>query len=140
MAEGAATSEGEGPHQPLSTHRFGDTMRRRHVNCALVSRAYVHNMRTIGIRELKAHLSQVLRDVQAGETVLVTDRGHVVAEMRLPDDGTKGESRVDRAIARLASSGDLRVAARAREPYRASPIRSAVGTAASMLDADRADV
>jgi len=97
-------------------------------------------MRTIGIRELKAHLSQVLLRDQAGETVLVTDRGHVVAEMRLPDDGTKGESRVERAIARLASSGDLRVAERAREPYRASPIRSAVGTAASMLDADRADV
>ena len=39
-------------------------------------------MRTIGIRELKAELSRVLRDVQRGDTVLVTDRGRVVAELR----------------------------------------------------------
>ncbi|MBK6308217.1 MAG: type II toxin-antitoxin system prevent-host-death family antitoxin [Gemmatimonadetes bacterium] len=41
-------------------------------------------MRTIGIRDLKAHLSQTLRDVQRGELYLVTDRGRVVAELRPP--------------------------------------------------------
>jgi prevent-host-death family protein len=39
-------------------------------------------MRSIGVRELKAHLSQILRHVQTGEAILITDRGRVVAELR----------------------------------------------------------
>jgi antitoxin (DNA-binding transcriptional repressor) of toxin-antitoxin stability system len=35
-------------------------------------------VQTIGIRELKNRLSEVLRSVKAGEHVLVTDRGTVV--------------------------------------------------------------
>jgi prevent-host-death family protein len=34
---------------------------------------------TIGIRELKAHLSQCLKRVRAGEHVTVTDRGRPIA-------------------------------------------------------------
>lgn len=36
-------------------------------------------MKVAGVRELKAHLSLYLREVQAGETVLMTDRGRVGA-------------------------------------------------------------
>ena len=39
-------------------------------------------MRAVGIRELKGKLSQYVRLVEAGESVLITDRGTVVAEMR----------------------------------------------------------
>lgn len=41
-------------------------------------------MRAVGVREFKTHLSQHLRAVRAGETLLVTDRGEVVAEVRPP--------------------------------------------------------
>lgn len=41
-------------------------------------------MKTAGIRELKAHLSSYVRDVERGEVVLITDRGRVVAEIRPP--------------------------------------------------------
>jgi antitoxin (DNA-binding transcriptional repressor) of toxin-antitoxin stability system len=41
-------------------------------------------MKAVGIRELKNRLSEYLRLVQAGEEVLVTDRGEVVAELRQP--------------------------------------------------------
>ncbi|MCK6479953.1 MAG: type II toxin-antitoxin system prevent-host-death family antitoxin [Planctomycetes bacterium] len=41
-------------------------------------------MRTVGVRELKAKLSEYLRSVRGGEVVLVTDRGRVVAELRAP--------------------------------------------------------
>lgn len=41
-------------------------------------------MHAVGIRELKAKLSQYIRLVEAGESVLVTDRGTVVAELRPP--------------------------------------------------------
>lgn len=37
--------------------------------------------RRAGIRELKAHLSAYLREVKAGETVVVTDRGRPVARI-----------------------------------------------------------
>lgn len=47
-------------------------------------------MQSVGVRELKNRLSAFLRQVRAGESVLVTDRGEVVAEIsppgqRLPD-------------------------------------------------------
>ena len=41
-------------------------------------------MRVVGIRELKARLSEYVRRIRAGEVVLVTDRGKVVAELRPP--------------------------------------------------------
>ena len=43
-------------------------------------------MTTVGIRELKSKLSAFLRLVRAGETIYVTDRGEVVAELRQPED------------------------------------------------------
>jgi prevent-host-death family protein len=36
-------------------------------------------MDTVGVRELKAHLSSCLKRVQAGERLTVTDRGRAVA-------------------------------------------------------------
>ena len=38
----------------------------------------------MGIRELKARLSEYIRLIRGGEEVLVTDRGKVVAELRPP--------------------------------------------------------
>ncbi len=96
-------------------------------------------MKTIGIRELKATLSRVLRDVSDGETVLVTDRGRVVAELRRPDAAQWVVSPEERALARLASEGNLRVAERLNSPYQRSPITSPAGTARVLLDADRDD-
>jgi antitoxin (DNA-binding transcriptional repressor) of toxin-antitoxin stability system len=41
-------------------------------------------MYATGVRELKAKLSEFIRRARAGETVLVTDRGRVVAELGPP--------------------------------------------------------
>ena len=41
-------------------------------------------MRAVGIREMKNKLSEYLRIVAEGETVLVTDRGRVVAQLAPP--------------------------------------------------------
>jgi prevent-host-death family protein len=41
-------------------------------------------MLTVGIRDLKNRLSEYIRAVAAGESVLVTDRGEVVAEISAP--------------------------------------------------------
>jgi prevent-host-death family protein len=50
-------------------------------------------MRTVGIRELKNSLSEYIRRIRAGETVLVTDRGEIVAELSSP-----GASKLDPAV------------------------------------------
>ncbi len=39
-------------------------------------------MHTVGIRELKAHLSAYLSRTQEGERFIVTDRGKEIAELR----------------------------------------------------------
>ena len=41
-------------------------------------------MKTVGVRELKNRLSEYIRQVRAGEGMLVTDRGEVVAELSVP--------------------------------------------------------
>ena len=45
---------------------------------------YNGGMKVVGIRELKARLSEYIRRIRGGEEVLVTDRGKVVAELRPP--------------------------------------------------------
>jgi antitoxin (DNA-binding transcriptional repressor) of toxin-antitoxin stability system len=41
-------------------------------------------MRTVGIRALQNSLSEYIRRIRAGETVLVTDRGEIVGELSAP--------------------------------------------------------
>jgi antitoxin (DNA-binding transcriptional repressor) of toxin-antitoxin stability system len=61
-------------------------------------------MKTVGIRELKDRLSEYLRRVRGGETVLVTDRGEVVAEFSPPGAGL-AEPSVPAALVALARRG-----------------------------------
>ena len=96
-------------------------------------------MKTIGIRELKAQLSRVLREVGSGDSFLVTDRGRVIAELRRPGMADSSASDEDRALARLAASGALRVAERSTAGYRRTPISSRKGAAKALLDADRGE-
>ena len=61
-------------------------------------------MKTVGIRELKNSLSEYLRRVRSGETVLVTDRGEVVAEVSPPGRGILDPS-IPPALSALARAG-----------------------------------
>lgn len=49
-------------------------------------------MRTVGVRELKNRLSEYLRQVRSGDSVLVTDRGEVIAELTPPGQGATDAS------------------------------------------------
>lgn len=61
-------------------------------------------MASSGIRELRQHASELLRRVEAGETIEITDRGRPVAVLApLPDGG---------AWAQLKATGDLIAAER----------------------------
>lgn len=47
-------------------------------------------MKAVGVRELKARLSEYLRMVKQGERVLITDRGEVIAELSQPQPSATG--------------------------------------------------
>jgi prevent-host-death family protein len=57
--------------------------------------------RVVGSRELKIRLGTYLRQVRSGRTLVITDRGQPVAELR-PLEGSRGD---DAALARLAARG-----------------------------------
>ena len=71
-------------------------------------------MQTVGVRELKNKLSEYLRRVRLGESVLVTDRGEVVAELLPPGRGQGDptvpaglQSLVRRGLVALGTSGGM---------------------------------
>lgn len=53
-------------------------------------------MRTVGLKVLKNNLSECVRAAAAGETVVITDRGRVVAEINPPKP--KAESVIERGV------------------------------------------
>jgi prevent-host-death family protein len=61
-------------------------------------------MKTVGVRDLKDRLSEYLREVKAGESVLVTDRGAVVAEICSPGYSNRDAS-VPPGLLALAKRG-----------------------------------
>ena len=62
-------------------------------------------MKTVGLRELKNHLSEYVRHVRDGETVTVTDRGEVVAELVPP----RRQEGVHPGLEEMARRGDIRL-------------------------------
>ena len=64
-------------------------------------------MKAVGIKQLKAHLSQYIREVRGGETVLVTDRDEVVAEIRPAHRQPRPAESIDEILDRLAEEGQV---------------------------------
>ncbi len=67
----------------------------------------------LGIRELKNGLSEYLRRVRSGESVLVTDRGEIVAELTPPGRSQHGSisttglsTLVRRGLASIGAAAD----------------------------------
>jgi prevent-host-death family protein len=57
--------------------------------------------RKIGARELKTRLGTYLREVREGATLIVTERGEPVAELRpIPANGKTQKARLDELVAR----------------------------------------
>ena len=49
-------------------------------------------MSAVGLRELKSRLSRYVQRARSGETILITDRGEVVAELSPPRKKSAGEA------------------------------------------------
>ncbi len=82
-----------------------------------------------------------LREVQAGEVVLVTDRGRVVAEVRPPLSAERAATPAELRLRQLVENGLVRPAAsrKTRQPLWANwnGLRLPKGTAQRLLDAER---
>ena len=86
--------------------------------------------RTVGVRELKTRLGTYLRHVRGGQTLVITDRGLPVAELR----PIAADASLPARLATLASQGAVTVPTQPAAPFRA--IR---GRRRSLSDAVRED-
>jgi antitoxin (DNA-binding transcriptional repressor) of toxin-antitoxin stability system len=95
-------------------------------------------MRAVGIKELKNRLSEYIRLVTTGETVLVTDRDRVVAELSPPREG-RSPALADAWLAEAVRQGWLTPATLRGGPMPqrrpVMPLRELL----HQLDEDRAD-
>ncbi|MEX2153974.1 MAG: type II toxin-antitoxin system prevent-host-death family antitoxin [Gemmatimonadaceae bacterium] len=87
-------------------------------------------MATTGIRDLKNNLSRYLRRVAAGERIIVTAHGRAVAELRPSADAS---ALPPSAIRSAVEEGDPLA------DWPSVPIKLARGSAAALLDEDRAE-
>ena len=95
-------------------------------------------MRAVGIKALKNKLSEYVRIAADGETVLVTDRDRVVAELGPPQPGRAADVS-DALLADVVRHGWLRPPIAPAGPL---PPRKPVAPLADLLrelDADRGD-
>ena len=97
-------------------------------------------MRKVGIKTLKNELSAYIRAVAAGETVLVTDRGEVVAELVPPRPALKVPATPEEQWAELIRLGHVTPATNRTKlpPPRAEPSMT-LEELMKELDADRED-
>ncbi len=95
-------------------------------------------MDTVGIRELKNHLSEYVRRVRAGEKIRISSHGEVVAELRSPEPDS--DERAPRGLRELVRRGTARGIVR-NDPARYQTYERALAgtTAQELLDWDRGD-
>ena len=102
---------------------------------------YLFRVKSVGIKQLKARLSEYVRLVKRGETVLVTDREEVVAEMRPPRRTSSRADHVEEALDALADAGLITRASAPKKgwTWKARGLGLRRGSAATLLDEIRGD-
>jgi hypothetical protein len=97
---------------------------------------YVLRLKTVGIRELKNRLSEYLREVRLGTTILVTDRGTAIAEIREPSVGSAPLEDYGLLQAWI-DEGKVRGPLSARRHVSLTSLRLPDGTSQALLDKER---
>jgi prevent-host-death family protein len=93
-------------------------------------------MKSVGIKELKARLSEYVRLVRTGETVLVTDRDEVVAELRPARRQRRAGESLPDVLQALADTGEITRPSlpKGSWTWKATGLGLPQGTARSLLD------
>jgi antitoxin (DNA-binding transcriptional repressor) of toxin-antitoxin stability system len=95
-------------------------------------------MRAVGLKILKNKLSEYVRMAAGGETILVTDRDRVVAELRPPSEGRSPVAE-DALLADLVKKGWLTPPRSVRKGPLPSHPAAPLSEILKELDEDRAD-
>lgn len=95
-------------------------------------------MKSVGVRELKNRLSEYLRAVRSGESVLVTHHGQVVAELHQPSQEDPS-GRLTPGLAALVREGALQMGEPGPASYPSRPRLTEAITVAELLDEERGD-
>jgi antitoxin (DNA-binding transcriptional repressor) of toxin-antitoxin stability system len=97
---------------------------------------YYPPMKVVGIKQLKARLSEYVRLAKAGETVLVTERDEVVAELRPSRRQTPVPDRLEELLDALAAAGEISRAAQPKGDWtwRSRGLGLPAGSAQALLD------
>lgn len=101
-------------------------------------------MKALGVRELRQNLSGHLRDAQAGETLLVTDRGKVIAKITSANAVEPAQSPEEARWAKAIAEGFLALPTTGKVDGEtlwkdATPLGLPEGTAHRLLDEQRGD-
>jgi len=98
-------------------------------------------MKSVGVKQLKSRLSEYLRLVRGGETVLVTDRDEVVAELKPTRRRLEVSDTLDELLESLAERGEITRASlrKRRNKWSAKGLGLAAGSAQGLLDEIRSD-
>jgi antitoxin (DNA-binding transcriptional repressor) of toxin-antitoxin stability system len=98
-------------------------------------------MKAVGIEQLKARLSEYLRLVRTGQTLLITDRDEVVAELRPARRQAGAGLSVEDQLEALADAGETARPSRPKGEWtwKAKGLGLPPGTAARLLDEIRGD-
>ena len=100
--------------------------------------SYIRSMKAVGLKVLKNKLSEYVRLAEHGETVLVTDRDRVVAEL-VPPERTRSPVLADALLSEAVRKGWITPPALAgSEPPPRNPITS-FGKLLEELEQDRSD-
>jgi len=98
-------------------------------------------MKAVGVKQLKSRLSEYLRLVRGGETILVTDRDEVVAELRPARRQAASPSSLEATLESLAERGEVTRASlpKGRWTWKVTGLALPSGSAAELLDEIRRD-
>lgn len=93
---------------------------------------------TAGVKDLKNRLSSYLRHVKAGERILVTERGVVVAELRRPGPDAQQPLRSS-MYDEWVAQGRLVPPKRPRSPLDPPAVKMEEGFSQRLIDLDRGE-
>jgi prevent-host-death family protein len=102
---------------------------------------YHDGMKSVGVKQLKARLSEYIRLVRTGETVLITDRDEVVAELRPAQRQRPAGLSIEERLQALAEAGELTRPSLPKGDWtwKVKGLALPPGTAARLLDEVRGD-
>ena len=98
-------------------------------------------MKAVGVEQLRARLSEYLRLVRTGESVLITDRDEVIAELRPARRQPAAAFSLEEQLQALADAGEITrpTLSKGEWTWKVRGLGLPLGTAARLLDEIRGD-